>query len=77
MVIGGGLRKSRIDEIAIGRAAVQLKASGCNAELQPSRNHRRRIMGTGLGNERSRRRLGRPASQKKAARIELTLFRVT
>jgi hypothetical protein len=39
IVVGGGLRKSRVGEIAIGRAAVLLKASGCKVDLQPIRNH--------------------------------------
>jgi predicted NBD/HSP70 family sugar kinase len=39
IVVGGGLRESRVGELAIGRAAVILKASGCEVELQPIRNH--------------------------------------
>jgi len=37
IAIGGGLRQSRIGELAIGRAAVALKASGCEVELRPIR----------------------------------------
>jgi predicted NBD/HSP70 family sugar kinase len=39
IVVGGGLRESRIGELAIGRAAVILKAGGCDVELQPIRHH--------------------------------------
>jgi hypothetical protein len=39
IVIGGGLRASRIGELAIGRAAVLLKAYGINVELVPIRSH--------------------------------------
>jgi hypothetical protein len=39
IVVGGGLRESRIGELAIGRAAVILKAGGCEVELRPIRNH--------------------------------------
>jgi hypothetical protein len=35
IVVGGGLRESRIGELAIGRTAVILKAGGCKIELQP------------------------------------------
>jgi predicted NBD/HSP70 family sugar kinase len=35
IVVGGGMRESRIGELAIGRAAVILKAGGCRIELQP------------------------------------------
>jgi predicted NBD/HSP70 family sugar kinase len=35
IVIGGGLRQSRIGELAIGRTAVLLKASGSDVELKP------------------------------------------
>jgi hypothetical protein len=35
IVIGGGLRQSRIGELAIGRAAVILKASGVEIALKP------------------------------------------
>jgi hypothetical protein len=38
-VIGGGLRQSRIGELAIGRAAVLLKADGLGLDLVPIRNH--------------------------------------
>jgi predicted NBD/HSP70 family sugar kinase len=38
IVIGGGLRQSRIGELAIGRTAVILKADGQPVELQPIRN---------------------------------------
>jgi predicted NBD/HSP70 family sugar kinase len=38
IVVGGGLRESRIGELAIGRTAVVLKASGCEIELQPIRH---------------------------------------
>jgi len=37
IVVGGGLRESRIGELAIGRAAVILKAGGCEVELRPMR----------------------------------------
>jgi predicted NBD/HSP70 family sugar kinase len=35
VVVGGGMRQSRIGELAIGRAAVILKANGFEVELQP------------------------------------------
>ena len=35
IVVGGGLRQSRIGELAIGRTAVILKASGQDVELKP------------------------------------------
>ena len=35
IVVGGGLRQSRIGELAIGRSAVILKASGFEVQLQP------------------------------------------
>jgi predicted NBD/HSP70 family sugar kinase len=38
IVIGGGLRQSRIGELAIGRAAVVLKANDHEIELQPTRH---------------------------------------
>jgi len=38
IVVGGGLRQSRIGELAIGRTAVSLKASGCDVELVPIRH---------------------------------------
>ena len=37
IAVGGGLRQSRIGELAIGRTAVALKASGCEIELRPIR----------------------------------------
>lgn len=37
IVVGGGLRQSRIGELAIGRTAVLLKASGYKLELKPIR----------------------------------------
>ena len=37
IAVGGGLRQSRVGELAIGRAAVALKASGCDVELRPIR----------------------------------------
>jgi len=39
IVVGGGLRASRIGEIAIGRAAVLLKADGNDIDLVPIRHH--------------------------------------
>lgn len=38
-VIGGGLRDSRVGELAIGRAAVVLKAEKIDIELRPIRHH--------------------------------------
>jgi predicted NBD/HSP70 family sugar kinase len=38
IVVGGGLRQSRIGELAIGRTAVLLKAAGHSVELKPIRN---------------------------------------
>lgn len=35
IVVGGGLRGSRVGELVIGRASVRLKSSGRNIELQP------------------------------------------
>ena len=35
IAVGGGLRQSRVGELAIGRAAVILKTSGFEVELQP------------------------------------------
>jgi hypothetical protein len=35
IVVGGGLRQSRIGELAIGRSAVLLKANGFEVELRP------------------------------------------
>ena len=37
IVVGGGLRQSRIGELAIGRTAVLLKANGFDVELRPIR----------------------------------------
>lgn len=39
VVVGGGLRASRVGELAIGRASVMLKADGHDIELQPIRHH--------------------------------------
>jgi len=39
IVVGGGLRKSRVGEVAIGRAALLLKAEGYGIELKPIRHH--------------------------------------
>ena len=39
IVIGGGFRASRVGELAIGRAAVILKADGIDIDLVPIRNH--------------------------------------
>ncbi|MGE0746759.1 MAG: hypothetical protein AB7K86_16000 [Rhodospirillales bacterium] len=39
VVIGGGLRQSRVGEIAIGRAAVLLRSTGVDVEMQPLRHH--------------------------------------
>jgi predicted NBD/HSP70 family sugar kinase len=39
IVVGGGLRESRIGELAIGRCAVILKADGHDVALQPIRHH--------------------------------------
>jgi predicted NBD/HSP70 family sugar kinase len=38
IVVGGGLRQSRIGELAIGRTAVLLKADGHRVELKPIRH---------------------------------------
>ena len=38
IVVGGGLRQSRIGELAIGRTSVLLKADGHDIELKPIRN---------------------------------------
>jgi predicted NBD/HSP70 family sugar kinase len=38
IVVGGGLRQSRIGELAIGRTAVLLKADGHELDLQPIRH---------------------------------------
>lgn len=39
IVVGGGLRTSRIGELAIGRTSVLLKAEGVDIELRPIRHH--------------------------------------
>jgi hypothetical protein len=39
IVVGGGLRASRVGELAIGRASVLLKANGHAVDLVPIRNH--------------------------------------
>jgi hypothetical protein len=39
IVIGGGLRQSRVGELAIGRAAILLKEHRLNVDLVPLRNH--------------------------------------
>lgn len=39
IVIGGGLRASRVGEVAIGRAAVLVKAAGHDVDLVPIRFH--------------------------------------
>lgn len=39
VVVGGGLRESRIGELAIGRASVILKAGGTDLTLHPIRHH--------------------------------------
>ncbi len=39
IVVGGGLRASRVGELAIGRAGVLLKADGLEIELKPIRHH--------------------------------------
>jgi predicted NBD/HSP70 family sugar kinase len=39
IVVGGGLRESRIGELAIGRTSVILKASGHDFEMRPIRHH--------------------------------------
>ena len=39
IVVGGGLRDSRIGELAIGRATVVLKAAGADINLVPIRHH--------------------------------------
>jgi len=38
IVVGGGLRQSRIGELSIGRTAVLLKGDGINVELSPIRH---------------------------------------
>jgi hypothetical protein len=37
IVIGGGLRASRVGELAIGRTGILLKSAGCDVELKPIR----------------------------------------
>jgi hypothetical protein len=39
IVIGGGLRQSRVGELAIGRTSVLLKGTGASIELCPIRHH--------------------------------------
>jgi predicted NBD/HSP70 family sugar kinase len=39
IVVGGGLRASRVGELAIGRASVLLKSDGLAIDLTPIRNH--------------------------------------
>ncbi len=39
IVVGGGLRASRVGELAIGRASVLLKANGHPVDLRPIRHH--------------------------------------
>ena len=39
IVIGGGLRASRVGELAVGRTAVQLKADGVALDFHPIRSH--------------------------------------
>jgi len=39
IVVGGGLRTSRIGEVAIGRTSVLLKADGVDLDIKPIRNH--------------------------------------
>lgn len=39
IVVGGGLRASRVGELAIGRAATLVKSNGHAVELVPIRNH--------------------------------------
>jgi predicted NBD/HSP70 family sugar kinase len=39
IVVGGGLRDSRVGELSIGRAAVLLKADGIDIDLIPIRHH--------------------------------------
>jgi hypothetical protein len=39
IVVGGGLRSSRVGEVAIGRTSVLLKAAGHKIDLVPVRNH--------------------------------------
>jgi hypothetical protein len=39
IVVGGGLRASRVGELAIGRTGVLLKSAGFDVELRPIRHH--------------------------------------
>jgi hypothetical protein len=39
IVVGGGLRDSRVGELAIGRASILLKSEGLDIPLVPIRNH--------------------------------------
>lgn len=39
IVVGGGLRESRVGEVAIGRTGVILKSSGYEIDLKPIRHH--------------------------------------
>ena len=39
IVVGGGLRASRVGELAIGRTSVLLKSAGSDVELMPIRHH--------------------------------------
>jgi len=39
VLVGGGLRNSRVGELAIGRAAVLLKSEGTDIDLTPIRHH--------------------------------------
>lgn len=39
IVVGGGLCKSRVGQVAIGRTAVLLKADGCDLDLKPITHH--------------------------------------
>ena len=39
IVVGGGLRKTRVGELAIARTAVLLNADGCTVDLKPIRSH--------------------------------------
>ena len=39
IVVGGGLRESKVGELAIGRAGIILKGEGIKIDLQPIRNH--------------------------------------
>jgi predicted NBD/HSP70 family sugar kinase len=39
LVVGGGMRQSRIGELAIGRTSVLLKADGIDLDIKPIRHH--------------------------------------